>query len=323
MMLEASRRVHLYKEALQILKDPKWLERDTYVHDYDTECYRTDKGYTLNGLHWGYPDAIVETVTGENPQGFGPSGFLFATWVSPELKAYADNSRFSVVKYGDIKAIVEKGIRQKLAKAQRDDRKEKALFKEWVDVALKHYRAFKAYTLRIETHKKGTLDFIILKPSRFVRKGLEVFLEDIKPGEVSISKRAYNLLTKVPLRSGPMAIEFFGATPEHGPVIAGLFSDPLYEAVPLSAMSAGYRATDSLYARLHVGNPSPKLSEPQKDWLVRIYRGTLPHTAGSPAMRTCDSLVRLGLAKHYSKGVFLRLTPVGKEIARRLEAERS
>jgi hypothetical protein len=225
-MLNATNLVSRYTKALEMLATGEYDDRDTYVHDYDTKCYRENPNYTLNGLHCGYPDAIVRQLTGEG------DGGPYASWVTPGTrKANKGNSRFSIVKYREIKEIVELGIRQKLAKAQEDAVNETAFLKEWDTFRRENYSQCLDAAIRIDQTEPNTIDLIVIRPERLVVHGMGSFLKDIKKGEVSISLKALAALESVPARDGLNLIEFMA--PEKGIMIAG-FLEPIMNEVPLS-----------------------------------------------------------------------------------------
>ena len=233
-MLNATALVNRYTKALEMLTTGEYDDRDTYVHDYDSRRYREDPEYTLNGLHWGYPDSIVQQLTGEGEGGY-------ASWVTSETKS--PNSRFSIVKYREIKSIVELGIRQKLDKAQEAATAETAFLLEWDTFRREKYSQYLAAAIRIDQTEPNTIDLILIRPERLVVHGMGSFLEDIKKGDVSISLKALAALESVPARKGLNIIEFMA--PAKGIMIAG-FLEPIMNAVPLSQISVWPGFTDKL-----------------------------------------------------------------------------
>jgi hypothetical protein len=234
-MFDALNRVRIYEAALKKLATGKYDNKDTLVHDYDTKCYRTDPKYTLNGLHWGYPRGIVYAVTKEDPEGTGWIGCHYATWATKKLRNHPNyglgNSRYSIVKYSKIKKVVELGIQQKLDEAKKNAKGEKKTLLAWKRRVKSEYAKYANRTLRIES-SKGQIDLIVIKPERFITRGFGTFLEKIKKGEVSISEKAVELLSRAPERGGLMGVEFFA-----GPIVAGLISEPELYGVPLEAIS--------------------------------------------------------------------------------------
>lgn len=237
-MLDGLNCVRKYEEALAKLATGKYDNKDTYVHDYDLDVYRTAKTHTLNGLHWGYPDGIVETLAGD-----GDNPATYATWVTPALKKhslYGQNSRYQIVKYSEIKAIVEKGIRQKLRQAKKDAKDELEFLASWQKTAKRKFKRYLGATLRIDVGSKpNTLDFIVIKPERLKTRGMGTFLENIKKGEISLSRAALTALGRLPERSGLMCIEVFD-----GPIVAGMIHTPEFRGVPLEAISVNQTALD-------------------------------------------------------------------------------
>lgn len=206
-----------------MLATGEYDEREVYLHDYDAEVYRTSPTHTLNGLHWGYPDGIVMLVTGECPEGTG-SSTLYTQWVTKETKRSAgQNSRFCIVKYKEAKAIIELGIRQKLDKAKVDAEEDVKFLADWEKTKREKFPKYLACAFRIDTSKKGTLDIVIIKPERFVTRGMGTFLENIKQGEVSISPKALKLLEdEGQERRGLNGLEMF-----HKPLIIAGMIGPL------------------------------------------------------------------------------------------------
>lgn len=242
-MFDTINRVRIYEAALKKLATGRYDDKDTYVHDYDDKCYRTDPNYTLNGLHWGYPDGIVRAVTKEDPE--GASCFDYATWVTARLKKhsqYGENDRFKVVKYRKIKKIVELGIQQKLDQARKDAAYEKDLLIRWQAEVKDKFAKFANRSLRIQAGKKaGTMDFTAINPERFKTRGFGNFLENIKKGEISISRKALDTLSRVPERRGLMNMEIFA-----GPIVAGLFIAPQFLAVPVPTISVSPKGFEQL-----------------------------------------------------------------------------
>lgn len=211
-MLDNMRRVRIYTKALEKLDTGKYDDREVWVHDYNEEIYRTAKTHTLNGLHWGYPDGIVYAVTREDPNGAGAEEFGYAALVTKANRKsdrYAGNSRFSIVKYREIKEIVEKGIRQKLAEAEKEAEKDAKFLKKWKAIVAKKFSKYKNAALRIQKEADGTLGVIVINPERWTTRGFGTFLEQIKPGDVSISKEALDMLRTVPERRGLQQMTFF------------------------------------------------------------------------------------------------------------------
>lgn len=248
-MLESTNRVRLYSEALTKIQTGRYDNKDTYVHDYDAECYRKDRGYTLNGLHWGYPDSIVETITGEPPD--GTSSFLYATWVTAKLKKhplYGENSRFQIVKFKEIRAIIEKSIKQKLAKAQKDAGVEADLLPAWRKVVEKKFRKYRNATIRIQM-VKSDVEFILIKPERLKVRGMGWFLEDIKKGDVSISASAVKAMYEgrpiVPKSFS--TVNFWDRRPSI--IIGGMFQG-FHSLIPLSEIWFDKGVEETLYHSL-------------------------------------------------------------------------
>lgn len=164
-MLDATRRVRLYSKALKMIVTGRYDNKETYVHDYDVKAYRTEKDYTLNGLHWGYPDSIVETLTKDCPT--GSSSFFWATWVTEKLKKnsqYGENSRFKVVKFKEIRPVVELGIQQKLTRAQADMKADTEFLAIWEVTKKKQFKKYLKATISIDRGEYRKLDVIIMKP---------------------------------------------------------------------------------------------------------------------------------------------------------------
>lgn len=232
----------IYAKALKAIRTGRFDNRKTYVHDYDAKCYREDKDYTLNGLHWGYPDGITKAITGMDPQ--GASCIDYATWVTPKTRAQCSgNSRFSIVLFKEIRAIIEKGIEQKLQQASTESKVEARALARWRKALPKRFPKWLDVVMRLEVSEPNTLDIIAIDPTRFVTRGFGDFLEDIKKGEVSMSPAARDLLLTTPSRQGLNGVEIFV-----GPIFAGMLRVPELRGVPKSAISADKKGVAQLIA---------------------------------------------------------------------------
>lgn len=210
-MFDNLQKVKIYKEALKLLAAPSISDREVWVHDYKEPCYRKKKGYTLNGLHWGYPDSIVGSITGKKVDGV--RSFYYATFVGTlpreaEKWNYADNSRFSKVKYEEIKKIVELGIRQKLKQARINSQKDAKALESWRKYVHREYSQYNGAVLRIE-EIEGKIRLVALKPERFNTYGFGSFLEGIKPRDISINSKALEILAHCSEREGINGLELF------------------------------------------------------------------------------------------------------------------
>lgn len=237
-MFDAHNAVRVYEKALAAIRTGRFDNKETFVHDYKDKVYRTKKDYTLNGLHWGYPDGIVYEITKEDPGG-NASCVQYAMWATPARKKsdyIGGNSRYSIVKFKEIRAVIEKGIEQKLAEAAKDLPKEKAFLAAWKKIVEKKYKRYERSALRIE--KEATaFKFILIKPQRFVTRGMGSFLEDIKKGTVSVSgQHVLDDLFHCNEKGGLNAIEIF-----KGPIIAGMFgaTEFVVRAEHISASGVG------------------------------------------------------------------------------------
>lgn len=225
-MFDNLQKVKIYEEALKLLADPSISDREVWVHDYKEPCYRKKKSYTLNGLHWGYPDSIVDSITRKMVNGV--RSFYYATFVGTlprdaEKWNYADNSRFSKIKYKEIKEIVELGIRQKLKQARIDSQEDVKALKSWKKYIQKEYSQYNGAALRIE-EVKNKIKLVALKPERFNTYGFGSFLEDIKPGDISISPKTLEILAHCSERGGINGLELFANN-----ILGMIGTEPLLE----------------------------------------------------------------------------------------------
>ena len=206
--MTALQRVKIYEEALEKLSHPSYNTKEIWLHDYDQKCYREDPGYTLNGLHWDYPDSVVDFVTEKRIT--GAISFFYAAFVTPETENsnYTSNSRFQKVPYREVRKIIEYGIRQKLAKAKIDALPEQKFMDQWAKKVKREYSQFLPAVLRITT-KKNCLNLIALRPERLVTRGFGSYLEKIRKNDISMDQATYDLFAKAPSRSGIQAIEVF------------------------------------------------------------------------------------------------------------------
>lgn len=213
------RRVSILTEALSLLSDPAVSERGIWLHDYNEKCYREDPKYTRNGLHFGYPRGVVQSITGKDPEGTG-SGTM-ACFVDPTVNQDRyKGSRFTNVRYGDVKEIIELGIHQDLMKATVEASEEAEISTIWASHMTSNYPHLLNRTLRLETEGEDLL-IIIVKPERFVTRGMGTFLEGIQPEEVSCSANALGWLKRCSAKSGMIPIEVFP-----GPIFAGMLQAP-------------------------------------------------------------------------------------------------
>ena len=204
--------MELYQKALSILKDPLYDNVMVYLHDYDQEVYRSKPQYTLNGLHWGYPDAITESLVGVNPETnikHNSVNVAYAYFASgpyeanPQEKANIEsNSRFQKVPYKEVRKIIERGIRQKMALAKKRAKKEEIAREKWLKFINKEFEKYFPAAMRITLDKKRNFYIAVLKPERTTFYGFGTFIENIKQNEISISPEAVEQLKRLPERSG-------------------------------------------------------------------------------------------------------------------------
>ena len=211
-MFDNLQKVKIYEEALELLNNPALNDKEVWVHDYTESVYREKKNYTLNGLHWGYPDSIADNITGKHVEGV--RSIYYARFVGKDIPPaaekwnYEDNSRFSKVKYGEIKEIVELGIKQKLAKSKIDAKGNIKELKKWKKYIAKEYSNYNSI-IRIEEIDGEKIHVIVLKPEEMDTFGFGSFLSNIKAGDISFSEKALEILKSIPERPGLNSLEFF------------------------------------------------------------------------------------------------------------------
>jgi hypothetical protein len=134
---------------------------------------------------------------------------------SDEKYHYEGNSRFSKVRYGDVRESIEKSLQQDLVAAQKAAKKEVKAREKWMAAVETKFGHLLPAVLHLDA-VQTTLAVYILNPDRMVQHGFGFFLEDIKKGDVSCTQRAKDLLSKTPSRGGLNAVEIF-----KGPIFAG------------------------------------------------------------------------------------------------------
>lgn len=92
------------------------------------------------------------------------------------------------------------------------------LLDEWSGILEAQFSQYMKRALRIDIRDDGTFDFIAIQLNRFDVCGYRAILADPEPGDVSISGRALDTLTRIPKRHGMMAMDIF-----EGPILSGLF----------------------------------------------------------------------------------------------------
>lgn len=209
-MFPALALVQIYEEALRLLSDPNVMEQKVWLHDYDTPAYRNDPSYTLNGLHWGYPSGIASSITGKHIPNDSSSYAFFDHLIDASRRSDCKrNSRFQLVRYGDVKEIVEKGIQQKLDKARAEVPAIQKILERWKTKVDRDFAAYRPAALRIDVgpaRNRNTLHIVVLSPERFESHGMGSFLQ-VGPGDVSVSPAARALLAETPYRLGMNFLE--------------------------------------------------------------------------------------------------------------------
>jgi hypothetical protein len=85
--------------------------------------------------------------------------------------------------------------------------------------------------LRITKRPKNCVMFEALVPSRFTIHGFGTFLENVKPGEIEVTREVFSLIAEQPYRSGLQGAEIFAQ-----PIIAWGAPKSRF-IVPLNAIS--------------------------------------------------------------------------------------
>lgn len=238
------------EKALELLADPKVNERVLWLHDFHEKCYREKANYTRNGLHWGYAEGIACSVIGK--QAVGDTGTRYAFFEDDGIARPMDdirmNSRFSKHSYAEVREIIEKTLHEDLERARAAEVEEAALLAEWDAKVKRNFPQYAERVMRLETTVRGNLRVLLIKPQRLIQRGLGLFLEDIKPGEISCSTDALVWLRRGTERKGLNGMEVFAV-----PVIAGMFvMDTEFRPQDVS-VAAG--AVDKLLPLVVVENP--------------------------------------------------------------------
>lgn len=215
-MFDSINKVKIYERALKLLADPALGKAKVALHDYDSECYRSDPVYTLNGLHWGYPDALVASITRKDPEGTGGNlSDMYAAFVDKTPKyqreRFKENSRYKIVAYSKVKKIVELGIKQKLEESRSHAAEEMEALSKWKAICKRDFAKFKGFTVRFESAGDKAFRLIILKPERFKTMGMGTFSPSLKKGDVSIAGDASAAIDNMKSDQGGMFLfEGFG-----------------------------------------------------------------------------------------------------------------
>jgi hypothetical protein len=238
------------KKALDRLADPKVNERVLWLHDFHEKCYREKENYTRNGLHWGYAEGIVCSITGE--QVAGNTGTTYAFFEDDGIERSMDNiragRRFSKHSYAEVRGIIEKTLHEDLETAVRAEAEKAALRNEWAQIIKRDCPLYAGRTMRLETTPKDNLRVLVIKPERLILRGFGRFLEDIQPGEISCSSTALEWLRRGKERRGLRGMEVFAT-----PVIAGMFS--LDTAFEPGEVSVAVGAVDKLLPLMVIEDP--------------------------------------------------------------------
>jgi hypothetical protein len=108
-----------YLKALKIMEDPAFEEQDLLLHDFTERIYREQKGYAKNGFHWGYTEDLVARLTDQGTSGYYAYIFNEKLTSSPGYEwNIKSNSRYSKIKFVEIKKSVIKTVKEALEKAQ-------------------------------------------------------------------------------------------------------------------------------------------------------------------------------------------------------------
>lgn len=67
----------------------------------------------------------------------------------------------------------------------------------WKEQVKEKFYKYSDATLRISLNNRGGINFILLKPEKFSLNSYGAFLENIKPGDVSITQKAFYRLRKI------------------------------------------------------------------------------------------------------------------------------
>jgi hypothetical protein len=125
-----------YKTALEIFLSSEFEDQDLWLHDWTSEVYKSKPNYTENGIHWGYTDALVEEVN-RLPN---KSGTRYAYIMDDTFKSRCQhnltNSRFSKVKFKEIKQSVLKNMQKRLVNAEKEENFYQKNKKEGVEVQI-------------------------------------------------------------------------------------------------------------------------------------------------------------------------------------------
>ena len=233
------------REALALLKDPKVNERPLWLHDFDATCYRSQKGYTRNGLHWGYAEGIVSSITGRDTCGHAGTSYAFFEddCFARNAEGIRSNSRYSKHSYAEVREIIEKTLHEDLEAATAREAANQKVIAEWHEEAAAKWPQHAGRTMRMEL-SEGRFRLIVLKPERLARRGFGWFLEDIKAGEVSCSPGALEWLRKGRERRGLNNLEISAV-----PLIAGMLTlDTQFKRDDVSIQDGALAVLEPLFA---------------------------------------------------------------------------
>lgn len=137
------------------------------------------------------------------------------------------NSRYTSFKVGEIKEYLIADILHSMDyyAVREDATKERDLPAQWAAQVQAEFPNYLNRKLRIETDAEtGDLMVALLDPIRATTHGFGTFLEDIQPGEVSISPEAANILAAVGEQhcGGLPTLSAWAGHDGKGPILAGM-----------------------------------------------------------------------------------------------------
>ena len=120
-----------YEKALTIMSDPGFLEQELLLAAYHDPVYRTRPNYTLNGLHWGYIDNLVEWLNDEVP--YNPYAYIVDGKHSPPSYQMGG---FTLVKFKEIKDSIMLSLSQRIEEAKEREAEHLLLRKEKEEITI-------------------------------------------------------------------------------------------------------------------------------------------------------------------------------------------
>ena len=104
-----------YLKALEVFKNPEFEEQDLFLHDWkdlpkliEREKRQPELKYTDHGIHWGYVDDMVSSINKNRKEYSSFYAYIIGNGYDELTEDQTSNSRYSIVKFKEIKDAVLK-----------------------------------------------------------------------------------------------------------------------------------------------------------------------------------------------------------------------